>query len=164
MSGDYRVSQRGEDTVEQLVGQGFVIPAKPDDHPSIPPDITDLSSEGLMELFAQFVAWSDFANTQLGLAVIEEREAERRVTIAEAEAWKSLPKSSVSAAKVLVAADEGVVSALEELDAIHAYRRMVSEIASRYERDTSLISRELTRRTSDGGSFSRPTRKARWLP
>lgn len=160
----YRMSQRGEDAVDQLLSQGFAIPNQPPSHPSLPADITDLSAEELMTLFSQFTAWADYAHTQLGLAVIEEREAERRVAVAEAKVWSTLPKSSVSAAKMLVAGDADVVDANEELDNAHAYRRMVAEVAARYERDAALVSRELTRRTSDGGSFNRPGRKAKWLP
>lgn len=160
----FRMSQRGEDVVEQLMSQGFAVPNQPSSHPSLPADITDLSPEDLMMLFSQFTAWTDYAHTQLGLAVIEEREAERRLAVKEAAAWATVPKSSVSAAKMVVAGDADVIDATEELDNAHAYRRMVSEVADRYERDAALVSRELTRRTSDGGSFARPGRKAKWLP
>lgn len=160
----YRMSQRGEDAVEQLLTQGFSIPNQPPKHPTLPSDITELSPEDLMMLFTQLTAWADYAHAQLGLAVIEEREAESRVGLAEAKAWATVPKSSVSAAKMVVAADADVLEANEELDNAHAYRRMVSEVAGRYERDIALVSRELTRRTSDGGSFNRPGRKAKWLP
>lgn len=149
----YRTSSVGKSVVARLGSQGFALPDKPslDSVPSLPTDLTELSDEELMETFALFTAWCDYASAQVGLAVIAEREAERHREEAEGKAWLNIPpKSSVSASKGLVAADPGVVEATFLVDEAHAYRRMVAELAARYERDAAVMSREITRRTNDG--------------
>ena len=157
----YQYSQRGEDAMKRLTDQGFTLPDIPNNRPYLPEDITSIDDETLMNLFALLTAWSDFASTQYALAAIEEREAERRLTLAEGRAWKELPaKTAVSASKAIVASDADVVEMTGELDVAHAYRKLVGEQARNYERDATLVSRELTRRTSEFSPKSR--RKDRW--
>ena len=159
MSVTYRMNGTGEQVVDELADQDMTLPDKPsDDSPQLPADLSDLDDRDLMNLFAEFTAWTDYASAQLGLAVINERGAERRVELAEAEAWKDLPKSSVSASKALITLDIKVQHARNYFDTAYAYRRMVGEMAARFERDAAILSRELTRRTSDAGPKSRRQR------
>jgi hypothetical protein len=158
---EYRAGPRGSRAVVNLQDQGFDLPPVPSDmEVELPPDVSAVDSSELMRLFGLFTAWCDYATAQVGLAAIDERQAERTVERKEAEAWRDLPKSSVSAAKALVALDLQVQKAQNELDECHAYRRVVSDIAARYERDAALLSRELTRRTSEAGPKS--SRRERW--
>jgi hypothetical protein len=157
---DYRYGEDSGNAASVVMLQGFTMPPIPEDQPSLPRDITELDSPALMEMFSLFTAWCDYASAQVGLAVIDERSAERSLELREAEAWRDLPKSSVSAAKALVALDEGVQRAREHRDGCYAYRRLVSDLAVRYERDAALLSRELTRRT--GESSPRSARRERW--
>lgn len=162
MAPKYRVSSMGADAKASLVYQGFQLPDIPTESPTLPVDVSDLDSSELMALFSLFTSWCDYAAAQLGLAVIAEREAERALEVAEAEAWYELPKSSVSAGKALVALSEKVQDAKFALDKNHAYRRMLSDLSVRYERDAAVLSRELTRRTSE--SSGKTVRRERWTP
>ena len=144
-----RFSRFGEEAVKRLAGKGFTLPGKPDEVSAYLDDITDLDDEGLVAELALLTAWADYAASQHALAVIEEREAERGLAAAEANHWKGRPaKTSVTESRKLVASDESVATAQEDLDRVYAYRKLLEELVARYERDAAVLSRELTRRTA----------------
>ena len=150
----------GQTAKERLEEQGFSFPPAPDEVVELPQDVSDLGGEDLMVMFSMFTAWSDYASAQVGLAVIAEREKERALELAEAQAWQNLPKGSVTAAKALIALDDEVRDCRDELDDAHAYRRLITDLAARYERDAAVLSRELTRRTSEYGP--KQARRSKW--
>lgn len=155
----YRESPFGSEAREKLEGQGFFLPPKPKHRVSIPEDLTEVDSEELMDLFSAFTAWADYAFAQVGLAYIAEREAQREVDAAEATAWTKVPaKTPVAAGKGYVASIPDVQEAQDKFDEAWAYRRLVTDMAERFERDASLLSRELTRRTSETRIASRRER------
>jgi hypothetical protein len=145
----YRASSTGAAAKALLETQGFDFPSAPDEVVDLPTDVSDMDSKDLMTMFATFTAWADYAGAQVGLSVIAERQMERLLDIAEAQAWQELPKSSVTQNKAMIALDESVIQAKDRLDEAHAYRRLVTDLAARYERDAAVLSRELTRRTSE---------------
>ena len=158
---DYRMNSLGEHTVNALEGQDMELPERPSTDPQLPLDVSALEDRDLMTHLAEFTAWTDYASAQLGLAVISERSAERQVEYAEAKAWQDAPKSkTVAETKTVLVMDEKVQHAKAALDRAYAYRKMVGEVAQRYERDAAVISRELTRRTSESGPKAR--RRDRW--
>ena len=145
--------------------QGVNLPLNPGgDIPPLPKDVTSLSEESLMELFVSLTGWSDYASTQAVFAQIDERDAQRNLDMAEASAtstnWTGGRDDRVAIAKAKVASDPGVVAAREVLDARHAYRKLVEVVASNLERDASVVSREITRRTSGASGLAR--RASRW--
>jgi hypothetical protein len=157
----YRMSPIGEEARHRLENQGFYMPDAPDEEPALPTDVSDLDSPTLMALFSLFTGWCDYAAAQVGLAVVMEREAERLLEKAEAEAWRDIGKgASVTASKALVVLSDDVQDARYHLDECYAYRRLVSDLAARYERDAAVLSRELTRRTSENGP--KQSRRERW--
>jgi hypothetical protein len=157
----YRTDDLGSHTIDLLDEQEMGLPDIPSTDPQLPLDVSNLDDRDLMTLFSEFTSWNDFASAQYGLAVITERNMERKVELAEARAWRDLPKSkSVSEAKALVVLNKEVQDAKAAHDRAYAYRKMVGEVVARYERDAAVISRELTRRTSDGGPKQR--RRDRW--
>lgn len=154
----YVVSKLSDATKKDLEDQGFSFPERPSDEPTLPVDVTTLTDDDLMHLYSLFVAWTDYAAAQMAMAMVTEHEMERSLAQAEAIAWGTIgAKASVSAAKASVQADKAVIFASAKYEKARAYRRLITELADRYERDASLLSRELTRRTSD-----RPRRKERW--
>jgi hypothetical protein len=157
---DYVASDLGQGTKELLEKQGFNFPEQPKYPVSIPADITEIAIADLMEHFAVMTAWCDYANAQVGLAAIAERDAQRTLDWREADVWHNLPKSSVTASKAHVALDTDVQDAMVALDEAYAYRRLVTDLANRYERDAAVLSRELTRRTSEQGP--KASRRERW--
>jgi hypothetical protein len=147
----YRLSPQGESAVEKVIEQGFALPENPVDQPHLPESLDDLDNKALMDEFALFTAWADYASAQVGLAVTAEREAELEVEWQTSLHYSDNPKgkTSVTLAKAEALQNPDVYEARKKLDEAYAYRRLVSELAARYERDAAVLSRELTRRTSE---------------
>lgn len=140
---------------------GLHLPAKPRGTvPSLPEDITELGDEDLMVLFTDLTAWSDYASSQHAVSAIEEREQQRLVDIKKAKFMSVAGSGSVSEAKAKAeseAEEEGI-----EVVSRYAYRKVLESIASNFERDISLVSRELSRRLGDKGQMV--SRKSRFTP
>lgn len=150
--------------LQSLSELGVTLSAKPSfPIPDLPRDITELDDEGLMDLFVQFTQWNDHLSGARAVAVINEREAERAVDAAEAHAminnWKGGSAERVAVVKATIAADPGVLELKQDLDTKYAFRKLIETRAENVERDSQVVSRELTRRTSDGGGFRSRARK-----
>jgi hypothetical protein len=144
-----QVSRFGEEAVKRLASKGFTLPERPNTPCAILEDVTQFDDVALMEELALLSAWADYAAAQHALAQVEEREAERGLSVAEARLWKGrAPKATVTESRMLVASDTSVVEAQEALDKVYAYRKLLGELVARYDRDAAVLSRELTRRTS----------------
>lgn len=140
--------------------KGLYLPAKPEgDIPTLPIDITDLSDEDLMVLYADFTAWSDYTASQLAIAAGEEREYNRIHELEKAKALVMGGTKSVTHSKAL--AEEGAEA--EGSTAVRAYavRKIMESLYANMERDAALLSRELSRRL--GEKNSSPTRRKRWM-
>ena len=129
------------------------MPAKPEiEIPDLPTDITELDDDGLMELFVILTGWNDHLAAQVAVSMVDEREAQRDVDVAEAQAmvrhWKGGTGDRVAIVKAQIAADPIVLDLYEKLEELYAYRKLVEVLSNNIERDAALVSRELTRRTS----------------
>jgi hypothetical protein len=149
--------------LDALSKKGFKIPNQPAyEIPSLPIDITELHDEDLMELFVTLTSWTDYVAPQVAVAAIDERECDRYVSVLEATAmvnnWKGGSGDRVTIAKANILLDPKVIEAKQELDEKHAYRKLVEVLLQNLERDAALVSRELTRRTSDSGVKARSRR------
>ena len=134
------------------------------DIPLLPLDITDLDDEALMELFVQFTQWTDHLAGAKAIALINEREAERAVTVAEATAmlnfWTGAKGGDkITIVKAQIATSPEVNELHDDYNKKYAFRKLIETRAENVERDSQLVSRELTRRTSDMGSLRSRTRK-----
>ena len=143
---------------------GFTLSPKPVyEIPSLPLDITELDDEALMELFVQFTQWNDHLSGARAIAIINEREAERGLDSIEAQCmldnWQGGRGDRVAVVKAAITTNPIVEKAKHELDVQYAFRKLLEMRAENVERDSQLVSRELTRRTSDGGSFRSRSRK-----
>lgn len=159
----YSMSPLGGEAVEKVEAQGFRLPDPPDvaDQPKLPEDLSDLDDEALMNEYALFTAWADYANAQVGLATIAEREAERHHDYITGLFWSDQPRTKpVTLIKAEAAQEPGIMEAAEALDKATAYRRVVSGLAAFYERDAAVLSRELTRRTQP----DRTAKRDRYTP
>jgi hypothetical protein len=149
--------------LDEMDKQGLSIDREVElERPSMPADITELGDEDLMLLYTKFAAYSDFVNTQLSCAIVDEKELERQVDYEESMAMLRLqdshPKTTVTALKAMVDSDGNI----KDLKKLHmnkyAYRKVLETLANNCERSSSVCSRELTRRTS-GDNFKTRTRK-----
>jgi hypothetical protein len=150
--------------LQSLSELGVTLSAKPSfPIPDLPRDITELDDEGLMDLFVQFTQWNDHLSGARAVAVINEREAQRLLDTVEAQSmlsnWAGTKGDRVAVAKASIAADPKVLELKEDLDTKYAFRKILETRAENVERDSQVVSRELTRRTSDGGGLRARTRR-----
>jgi hypothetical protein len=150
-----RKNTSSEEAMELLVSDGLTFPSSPatsNDIPGLPDDLTLLDDGGLMDLFTQLTAWCDYVGTQHATATIDERDTERRLEVAEANAvtlnWGGTSGERVAIAKAKIALDPDVQALKKELQERYAYRKLVETLFTNLDRDAALVSRELTRRTS----------------
>lgn len=131
--------------------QRIQLPAHPgDDIPELPADPTELSDSTLMTLFTQMTRWAEYLGSQLAAAEVDERYAE--AALDKIKAIKALTalsrdaKTTVTAAKATMWADEDYLEAHGHYQTKHAYRKLVNVLFENTERKSALLSRELTRR------------------
>lgn len=150
--------------VDALTELGFSLTPKPEDAiPSLPRDITDLDDDGLMDLFVQFTQWNSHLAGAQAIAIINEREAQRAVDNAEAAGmlknWTGAKGDRIALIKAQIAATDEMQELQHDLDIKYAFRKLIETRTLNVERDGQLVSRELTRRTSDLGGMRSRTRK-----
>lgn len=143
---------------------GFSLTAKPEyDIPVLPRDITDLDDEGLMDLFVQFTQWNDHLAGAQAIAIVNEREAQRNLDNAEAKAmlnnWTGAKGDRITLIKAQIAASDEIKDLAHELDIKYAFRKIIETRTLNVDRDSQVVSRELTRRTSDSGGMRSRTRR-----
>jgi hypothetical protein len=136
-----------------LAKQGLPLNDRPEDGaPDIPTDITSLADAELMTLFSRLVGWTDYASTQLAVAQVDERAAQRRVDARVNELMSQASSGRtgdrITILKAAIAVDASVVELEDIVEGVHAYRKLVEALAANFERDAALASRELTRRTN----------------
>jgi hypothetical protein len=140
--------------VDALTEQGFFHAAKQSEFPTMPKELTDLDGEELSHLFSSLTAWSNYIATQLSAAQVDERYAEKAVDSASARIMvtrmgQKTTGERVTAIKAEVAIDPKVLGLADKLEDAYAYRKMIEVMFYNLERDTALVSREITRRSSD---------------
>ncbi len=148
-----KLGQAAKQAVEELLDQGFIISPTQSTYPVPHPDLTILDSEELSRLFSQLTAWTNYVATQLAAAQIDERAAEKLLETQTAKRMilrsSATSKTPVAAMKADVAGSPEIIKLSEELETLYAYRKMIEVMFFNLERDSALISRELTRRASD---------------
>lgn len=149
--------------LDELDAQGLPVDREADlVRPTLPPDITALGDEDLMLLYTQFSSYSDFVNTQLSCAIIDERDIERQIEYEEASALirhhTSNSKGTVTIMKAMVDVDPEIAKLKKLHTEKYAYRKLLETLANNCERGSMVCSRELTRRTA-GDTFKTRTRK-----
>lgn len=150
-----------------LEEDGLQLPPKPSFVlPRVPVQLADLTDPDLMRLFVSLSRWADYVNGQLALAAINERHAEGLLATAEATAlvrdWKGGRDDKVTLAKAERENDPDVIACKEDLRHAYARRKLVEVIFTNAERDSAVVSRELTRRI--GRLEVNERRTARWQP
>jgi hypothetical protein len=120
----------------------------------LPHDITDLGSEQLAEMFTVLTVWADFFASKLTMAQIEEKEIEKRLEYETAKLTVQFLENAtktdkVSLAKAQIAIDPKIVELKDLQHERYAQRKAWELLLNNQERDITLVSREITRRTSD---------------
>lgn len=140
--------------VEKFNSWGLHFNKPSDDQVVLPSDITDISSEQLGELFTRLTAWTDYIASQKVLAELEERDAQKRLkrledTMMFKRMGAQVKGERVTAIKAEIACNQDVIDLENEYEEKYAYRKLVEMLLTNHERDLSLVSREITRRSND---------------
>ena len=69
--------------IDKFAGWGLTFQKPSDEQVVLPPDITDVSSENLGELFTRLTAWTDYIASQKVMAELEERAALKKKDLLE---------------------------------------------------------------------------------
>lgn len=121
---------------------------------NIPEDVTVLGSDELAELFTKLTGWADFFASKLVEAQLDERA--RQLALDRFSSRLLLNRmglatkaDKVTLIKAEVSLDPQVVKLEDEVEVAYSYRKTYEMILSNHERDLTLVSREITRRTSE---------------
>jgi hypothetical protein len=142
------------DVLQKFADFGIEFTKPPLDQVEMPMDITDLSSEQLAEKFTELTAWADYIASQMAISQIEERSALKKLEFAEntqlvQRMGAATRGERITIVKAQISVDPTVVSLSQDYENKYAYRKMVEMLLNNHERDLSLVSREITRRTHD---------------
>lgn len=128
---------------------------KPDtEQVTLPPDITDITSEQLGEIFTRLTAWTDYIASQLTMAQLEERAALKKKDFTEntmlvRRMGAQVKGERITAVKAEISVDPSVVQLDNDYEEKYAYRKLVEMLLTNHERDLQLVSREITRRSNE---------------
>jgi hypothetical protein len=148
--------------IDVLMKKGLALPKPQYEQAVLPPDITDLSSEDLAVMFTTLTGWTDYFASQLVQAQLREREAQRALDLAEnklliTKMGAASKGSTVSLAKAQIAIDPEILQLGDLYEERYAYRKILEMMVSNQERDITLVSREITRRTNESRMGRRDT-------
>ena len=124
------------------------------DQVQLPNDITAIGSEELGKLFTDLTTWTDYIESQNAMAILEERAALKAKDYEEnlmmiKRMGASVKGERITVIKAEIATDPKIVALDNEYEERYAYRKLVEMLLTNHERDLSLVSREITRRTND---------------
>lgn len=140
--------------IDNLQLQGFQFQTKMElVLPEVPADITELDDEELMQLFGRLTSYANFLSVQFACAVVDEKNADQELDLAESKnyisSYEANKKETVTIMKARMASDPTVINLREAVSAKYAYRKLIEVMVNNIDRSTQLVSRELTRRTSN---------------
>jgi hypothetical protein len=134
------------------------------DLPDLPTtNLTSVNDDTLMELFAQFTAYQNWAAVKLAEAEVAEAKAEANARHIEAMAMVSGwgPRDKVTVAKAELSTTPEVERARQDVLTAYAQRKLTKVMYDNTERCVFVVSRELSRRIGNVG-YERRTN--RWNP
>lgn len=155
-----RLGDASEKAVSALAQQGINMWPSQSKQVVLPADISSVDSDVLSNLFTKLTAWSDYVSGQLAAAQVDEKAAEKKLDFATNKLLVSRSNNStkgerVTMIKAEIALDPMVIKLEEEYMQSYAYRKMIESVSANLDRDISLISREITRRSNQSTSFRR---------
>jgi hypothetical protein len=140
--------------VKKFEGWGLAFHRPEGDQVRLPADITDISSDELGRLFTELTSWTDYIASQLTMAQLEERAALKKRdylenTLLVKRMGAQVKGERITAVKAEIAVSQDVVDLDNDYEEKYAYRKLVEMLLSNHERDLSLVSREITRRSNE---------------
>jgi hypothetical protein len=140
--------------LDKFSGWGLTFHKPSDEQVTLPADITIVSSEELGLLFTKLTSWTDYINSQLTMAQLEERAAQKKLDFLEntmlvRRMGAQVKGERVTAVKAEIAISPEVVELDNDYEEKYAYRKLVEMLLTNHERDLQLVSREITRRNNN---------------
>lgn len=140
--------------LDKFSGWGLTFSKPSDEQVVLPPDITVVSSEELGGLFTRLTAWTDYITSQLVMAQLDERSAQKTLDYNEnimlvRRMGAQVKGERVTTVKAQIAVDDKIVDLGNVYEEKYAYRKLVEMLKENHERDLQLVSREITRRSSN---------------
>lgn len=144
--------------IDKFAGWGLTFQKPSEEQVNLPTDITSVNSEELGELFTRLTAWTDYIASQLVMAQLEERAAQKKLEFTEntmlvRRMGAQVKGERITAVKAEISVDPEVVALDNDFEEKYAYRKLVEMLLNNHERDLSLVSREITRRSNDQRSI-----------
>ena len=138
--------------LDPLVQKGIELPKPSYEQVALPPDITVLSSEQLAEMFTILTGWADYLSSQVVQAQLSEREAQRKLDFATnklmiEKAGSATKVDKITLIKAQIAVDERIIELEDIYEQKYAYRKLLEMMLNNQERDITLVSREISRRS-----------------
>jgi hypothetical protein len=135
---------------------GLELPKPAYEQAVLPPDITELSSEQLAEMFTVLTGWADYMSSQLVQAQLAERDSLRKAELAESRMLviktTGAPKgTTVSLIKAQIDVEPDILNLRDKYEEKYAYRKILEMMLNNQERDITLVSREISRRSQTLG-------------
>lgn len=126
------------------------IPRNPDGSPSLEP----LDLVGLTNLYAELLAYGEYASTQLGNIEIEKLALKEKLELLEAKLLILLPPPEASK-KAKIRTDSRYQKLRRQQTECLARLALLSKLVAATEEEMKLVSREITIRTSDKENVQR---------
>jgi hypothetical protein len=155
---ELRVAEASKKTIGALKDQGLLVnEGYGYDAPVIPPDLTDMMEEQVMDLYAKYVAYLEFINLQLWCADVDKSEADKNLNVIKAQKKLALKKagSAVAMIDAEIEVDPEYRAKADALQELSNYHGLIHIISDRLSKDISLINREITRRVNINKSLGR---------
>jgi hypothetical protein len=140
-------------SLRKFEGWGLTFKRPEGEPPTLPADITDVTSEQLGELFTKLTAWTDYINSQLATAQLDERAALKKKEFTEntmliKRMGSQVKGERITAIKAEVSINPEILELDNDYEEKYAYRKLVEMLMNNHERDLQLVSREITRRNT----------------
>jgi hypothetical protein len=124
------------------------------DQVHLPEDITSIDSEDLGKLFTDLTVWTDYIESQNALAILEERASLKAKDYQEnlmmiKRMGSTVKGERITIIKAEIATHPDIVGLDNIYEEKYAYRKLVEMLLTNHERDLSLVSREITRRSNE---------------
>lgn len=133
--------------LDAVEAAGMYLPDKPKTEiPSLPPDVTVESDQGLMKVFREYVAWLDYVGTTLATFVNEATDAARYLERVKAQHLGTAVAETVTEAKAQAMLHPEVMNAQDDYDVADAKVETLKRMYEGLQKKSEFLSRELTRR------------------
>ena len=159
---ELQIAEASSRAISKLKGQGLTVNETFDyDSPNLPKDITSMSDEDVMDLYAKYVAYLEFINLQLWCAEVDKSEAEKDMNLNKARKKLELKSSGKAVAMIdaEVEVDTDYRVALDKYQELSHYHGLINIISDKLSKDISFINREITRRVN----INKATGRSSWL-